>query len=409
MRFVTISEVVAEKISGEWGDEPSPNEHVNVLRTTNFTNNGRLDYRKVVQRRIEPDKISIKKLVKGDVLIEKSGGSPTQPVGRVVFFDRDDETYLCNNFTSILRPSENVFPKYFFYCLFYLHLSNRTLRYQNKTTGIINLKLDRYLGTEKIPLPAIEEQIKIVGVLDQADELRRQRKEVITLIDEYLKSVFVEMFGDPMTNSKGWPIVPMGNVISDIVAGTSYSGEKRCRLENDEMGVLKISAVTSGRFNPKEFKAVKKHCLKATPVTLKKGDLLFSRANTRELVAATSIVDKDYSQLFLPDKLWRIDLKATVCDKNYFVYLLRSQGIRDSLSKTATGTSGSMLNISMQKLRSCLVPIPPISLQREFSAKLEGSDKTLARMTLQLVELNNHFDSLMQKIFVTNLVEPFKG
>ena len=209
MRFVTISEVVAEKISGEWGDEPSPNEHENVLRTTNFTNNGRLDYRKVVQRRIEPDKISIKKLVKGDVLIEKSGGSPTQPVGRVVFFDRDDETYLCNNFTSILRPSENVFPKYFFYCLFYLHLSNRTLRYQNKTTGIINLKLDRYLGTEKIPLPAIEEQIKIVGVLDQADELRRQRKEVITLIDEYLKSVFVEMFGDPMTNSKGWPIVPM--------------------------------------------------------------------------------------------------------------------------------------------------------------------------------------------------------
>lgn len=164
------------------------------------------------------------------------------------------------------------------------------------------------------------------------------------------------------------------------------------------MGVLKVSAVTWGKFNPKEFKAVKKKLL-GKVITPKKGDLLFSRANTRELVAATSIVDADYPDLFLPDKLWRIDLKNDVCDKHYFDFLLHDSGVRKSLTKTATGTSGSMLNISMQKLRAFSVPIPPIDLQKKFAKKVLDAENIRASMEHQTVELENQFNALMQQAF----------
>ena len=203
-----IKEAIKDKITGEWGDEDDVGLGVQVLRTTNFTNAGRISYEKVVKRKITNSLIEKKKLLPGDIIIEKSGGSPNQPVGRVVFFDNNNDLFLCNNFTAILRPSEQLVPKYLFYDLFYKHLSQVTLKYQNKTTGIINLQLDRYLDV-KINVPSFDKQKQIVQNLDTADTLRQKRKEQINLLDDYLKSVFFEMFGDPVRNEKKFDVVPI--------------------------------------------------------------------------------------------------------------------------------------------------------------------------------------------------------
>lgn len=205
MKYFFINDLISDKISGEWGLEPTSNKCVNVIRSTNFTNEGKINFSNTVQREISESKVNRKKLQNGDIIIEKSGGSPNQAVGRVVFFENtNDQTFLCNNFTSILRPSDQVFSKYLFYNLFLLHLEGKTLSYQNKTTGILNLQLDRYIKTEKIPLPSLEEQKRIVKILDTADALRQKRKLAITLLDDYIKSVFLDLFGDPITNPKGW-------------------------------------------------------------------------------------------------------------------------------------------------------------------------------------------------------------
>ena len=127
--------VIEKPISGEWGTGEGD---IRVLRTTNFTNDGTLNLTEVVRRSIPSSKVDKKKLKKGDIIIEKSGGSPTQPVGRVVHFLEEDHLYLCNNFTSVLRPRSSVNARYLFWCLFNAHNSGSTLRYQNKTTGIIN-------------------------------------------------------------------------------------------------------------------------------------------------------------------------------------------------------------------------------------------------------------------------------
>jgi type I restriction enzyme, S subunit len=227
MNLSRIKDLISEKISGEWGIEPASDKCVKIIRTTNFTNTGKINFSNIVEREISDSKIDQKKLRNGDIIIEKSGGSPTQPVGRVVFFDSDKHIYLCNNFTSILRPSEKTFPKYLFFSLFYLYQKNKTLNYQNKTTGIINLQLDRYIQTEKIPLPTLQHQERIVKILDKADSLLQKRKQAISLLDEYLKSVFLEMFGDPIINSKGWESYSVGSVLENIIAGWSAKGEDK--------------------------------------------------------------------------------------------------------------------------------------------------------------------------------------
>ena len=92
-----LKELVDKPISGEWGDDGG---NIKVLRTTNFTNERIIDYSDVVVRDIPFEKVETKKLLSGDLIIEKSGGSPKQPVGRVVYFDHSD-LFLCNSILSI--------------------------------------------------------------------------------------------------------------------------------------------------------------------------------------------------------------------------------------------------------------------------------------------------------------------
>jgi type I restriction enzyme S subunit len=118
--ITSLKNVIYKPLSGEWGDGEG---ETNILRTTNFTNDGKLNLDEVVTRNIELKKISQKQLKYGDTIIEKSGGSPNQPVGRVVYFDQKEGTFLCNNFTSVIRGKSEIDKRYLFWFLFNNHLN----------------------------------------------------------------------------------------------------------------------------------------------------------------------------------------------------------------------------------------------------------------------------------------------
>ena len=105
--MVSLEAITGKAVSGEWGGDDETGNGVPVLRTTNFTNEGRIDFAKVVTRDIRKN-VADKLLRLGDILLEKSGGSDKQPVGRVGFFDGPPETYLFNNFTGLLRVRDTA-------------------------------------------------------------------------------------------------------------------------------------------------------------------------------------------------------------------------------------------------------------------------------------------------------------
>ena len=165
-----LSACIDTTFPGEWGEDDSEGTGVNVIRTTNFTNSGKLDLTNVVTRKIDQAKIDKKHLIPGDIILERSGGTADNPVGRVVYFDAKG-TFLFNNFTQLLRCKDGVNSLFVFYSLYnYYHTHKSEIRSMgNKTTGIQNLKMDKYW---EIPIAdaSPEQQDLFVCLYNQADK-----------------------------------------------------------------------------------------------------------------------------------------------------------------------------------------------------------------------------------------------
>lgn len=255
------------------------------------------------------------------------------------------------------------------------------------------------LSTLKIPLPSIDDQIKTATLLNRVEALIATRKENLRLLDEFLKSTFLEMFGDPVRNEREWDIDDCHKVVVGIKSGTSYGGEDRPLLKHNEMGVLKISAVTKGIFNASEFKAVDCDKIKKQVVTVKKNDFLVSRANTFELVAACCVVDQSNDRLFLPDKLWKLSFDEKRVNPQFFNYLLKNNSFRNIVRKQASGGHESMLNISMAKFRQLRVIVPDKPSQDKFANIVDKIGSLRKRYQQSLTELENLYGALSQKAF----------
>ena len=141
-----ISDVILKEIKGLWGDEPMDGDSVTpVIKTNNMTYEGYINYSDLTMRHIEKSKLEKGYLLKGDLLIEKSGGTKYHSVGYVNFFDGENDKYVCNNFVLALRPNATIIrPKYLFHQLKYKYESGKFADCYNKTTGIQNLQVKTY-------------------------------------------------------------------------------------------------------------------------------------------------------------------------------------------------------------------------------------------------------------------------
>ena len=193
-----LTDIIGKPLSGEWGNDDETGDGIPVLRTTNFTNEGVVNYNDVVTRIITKKNIEEKYLRKGDIIIEKSGGSDKFPVGRVIYFDGEENTYLFNNFTGLLRvKNQDVwYPKYVFYSLFSNYKRGGTRAFENKTTGLHNLKIDDYVFRYEVSEIARNEQVSICEKLDKLFYVIKLRKQELQLLDNLIKARFVEMFGE---------------------------------------------------------------------------------------------------------------------------------------------------------------------------------------------------------------------
>ena len=391
-----LSDLFEKPISGEWGNEIEEGiKGTKVLRTTNFTNLGRLDLSDVVEREIDLIKYENKMLKNGDIIIEKSGGSPTQPVGRVVIFDIDEEEpYFCNNFTSILRPTDKLYPKYALYLMKRLYDIRKVLKFQNQTTGIINLKLNDYISKTEVDIPSLDTQKKIAEVLDKAQELIDKRKEQIEALDELVKSRFIEMFGDPVRNPKGWKIEKLENI-------SSVGSSKRVFVDElvDE-GIpfyrgTEIGALSTGEHIQPTLFITKEHynSLKESTGVPVIGDLLMPSICPDGRIW----IVKDNQPFYFKDGrvLW-IHLEEKNINSIYLKHMLREKFIRD-YNKIASGTTFAELKIFA--LKGLDISIPPIELQNQFADFVNQIDKLKSQMENSLKELEDNFKSLMQKAF----------
>lgn len=325
-------------------------------------------------------------LPKGSILLTSRA-----PIGNVAIAGRD----MCTNqgFKSLV-PGKGVDSSYLYHCIKYM-----SPRLQALGNGATFKEVSKKIveGFE-IPLPPLEEQKRIAAILDKADAIRRKRQQAIVLTDQLLRSVFLDMFGDPVTNPKGWDVAPLGALVKALEGGKNVKPDDSGRPTVNR--VLKVSAVTYGVFRADQSKPLPDNFQPPKSYFVKAGDLLISRANTAELIGATAFVYDTPDNLVLPDKIWRFVWKESEgVHPLYIHYLFKQDCIRREVSNRSSGTSGSMKNIPKPKLLEIPIPIPPADQQNRFGEIVHKIQETYSNYSRYEEEINILFDSLSQSAF----------
>lgn len=295
----------------------------------------------------------------------------------------------------VLDCKEDTNPRFLFYYLQSRFFVNEMV---SQATGASYPAVsDKIVRSAHIPVYSYDEQVVIADMLDKVTYIIAKRKQQLAKLDELVKARFVEMFGDSETNPKSWPTIPIGKTITSCESGWSGNGTQRLK-KHGEIAVLKVSAVTKGIFIPEECKVLDDQENIKKYIFPQKGDLLFSRANTREMVGATAVVSEDYPEHILPDKLWRIRFNNDVTVW-YMKHVLSSPSVRSKFSAVSTGTSGSMYNVSMDKFKSIVIPIPPLHRQQQFADFVEQVNSLVQVIQKSLEQMKTLKKALMQQYF----------
>ncbi len=246
----------------------------------------------------------------------------------------------------------------------------------------------------EIPLPSPEIQHQIATTLDKVTHTINLCNTILKKLDLLVKSRFVEMFGEPISNSMDWERCELGACLESIDNGKSYVCDNDCRT-GDNPAILKLSAVTYGIYKPDENKAMIDEDLFDESAEVKNNDLLFTRKNTPELVGMSAYVFNTPPKLMMPDLIFRLNAKAS-CNKIYLWQLINHDLFRPCIQNIANGSAKSMSNISKERLSRLTIPVPPLALQQQFAAFVKQTDKSkftaenLQRL-IRRVRLNDQF------------------
>ena len=383
-----LIEITGKVLSGEWGTDDESGNGIPVLRTTNFTNEGIVDYSNVVTRTIQKKNIDAKYLRKGDIIIEKSGGSDKQPVGRVIYFDGPESTYLFNNFTGLLRVKNQAvwLPRYVFYSLFHNYRKGGTRPFESKTTGLHNLKTDDYISRYEVLEAPISEQQSICKQLDYVYDIIKTRQQQLQKLDELVKARFVELFGDLKTNPKKWPILSFpefakidGNMTTDY---EKYADYPHIGIDSIEKGTGKLSGyrtvcedgVISGKyiFTPKH--------------------IIYSKIRPN----LNKVALPNFCGLCSADA-YPILPNYKNCNRIFLATAMRSEYLLEYILQFSSRTN--LPKVNRKEIAGFRMPLPPLPLQEAFSAFVEEVDKSKVAVQKSLDEAQLLFDSLMQQYF----------
>ncbi|MFK0123104.1 restriction endonuclease subunit S [Streptomyces nigra] len=323
-----------------------------------------MDYNRPALRVLEAREISRKRLNPGDLLLEASGGGPGTPVGRVALHNvqSDELDYICSNFFRVLRPNMDlVHPEYLTHLLVAAYRSPSIWRYQQQTTGLVNLKLGDYLR-QSLWIPPIHEQARIVEIVAAFDEAE-QRAEASIAKFEALRSGLIEelaelecgKFGDVLNqgpqNGIYKPASSYGLQGTPIVRIDSFSRGK----SDFTRGLLRVS-VNGGEI---------------ARYGLDVGDIIINRVNTVDLVGKSTSVRRLIESTIFESNMMRCKLHRSLADPVFTEVWLESSTVRRHFL-TRAKSAISQASINGDDVRNCPFPKMDVPGQLAFLERLDA-------------------------------------
>lgn len=360
---------VCDSFNGIWKGVKPPFKTVGVIRATNFTKQCEFDSSKTVFIEVEEKKFNKRRLEFGDIIVERSGGGPGQPVGRVIFFNLDEGDYTISNFTSALRVKDKAFlsPYYLHRVLVAKYFSGATEDMQSNSIHIINLNYSAYLQLD-IPIPPLAEQKRIVAKIDAAFEKIDKLKANAERNLANAKELFQSALDEAMHPKDGWVEKRLGEVGEYRKGPFGSSLTKRIFIPKNSTAIkvyeqknaIRKTATIGEYYITREYFNSKMSGFEVLP-----GDIIVSCAGT---IGETFIMPEDMERGIINQALMRMRITPEV-DKFYFLYYFDHILKR---SANALSNGSAMKNIPpFSVFKQLLIPIPPLSEQREIVNRLD--------------------------------------
>ena len=363
-----VSDYIADSYPGEWGVEDKDGSGVKVIRTTNFTNAGKLDLTDVVTRSIIEKKVKRKTIKKFDTILERSGGTAENPVGRVVLFEEDDQ-YLCNNFTQVLR-FKDIDPRYAFYSLFYYYQMNKTYvrSMGSKTTGIQNLDMNKYLEIG-IPNASDDEQSLFIAITEQADKSKFVG----------FKSQFIEMFGNPLSSKQKNELKKLGECCCINPRRPNITLH-----DTDKVSFVPMSAVSEDGhlldILDEEYGKVKKGF-----TYFENNDVLFAKITPCMENGKGAIAQGLTNGIGMGSTEFHVLRPINEISSPYWLLALTQMPVfRERAAKNMSGTGGQK-RVAAAYLEHFMVGVPSIEEQRHFEAIYKQADKSKLQLEIKII------------------------
>ncbi|WP_417884377.1 restriction endonuclease subunit S [Vibrio rumoiensis] len=332
------------------------------------------------------DLLSSGKVIKGDILFCLRGS-----LGKFALINSDMKGAIASSLV-IIRANKEVVDLDYLKNYLASTLCEREIRSFENGAAQPNLSA-KDLKAFKIPLPPLAEQKRIAAILDKADAIRQKRQQAIKLADEFLRSVFLEMFGDPVTNPKGFSV----GTIRDIVSTVNYGTSAKASEIDGKFPILRMGNITyKGGWNFTDLKYIDLDDKDQDKYLARKNDLLFNRTNSKELVGKTAVFNESRPMAIAG---YLIRVRTNELGNPWYIsgYLNSSHGKQTLLNmcKSIVG----MANINAQELQNINILLPPVELQNEYESIVKEVNERVSRHHESVKELQALFNALTQKAF----------
>jgi type I restriction enzyme S subunit len=392
------NEEMFEYLNGLWKGKKPPFINAKVLRNTNFNNDGTLSLVDVAELPVEEKQFRTRKLMIGDILLERSGGGPKQPVGRVVYFDLPQEDYSFSNFTTCIRVKDNksLNAEFLLYYLLSFYNKGKTNELQQRTTGIRNLNFADYKKI-KIPLPVGQEQESIVVVLSKIHHAIEQQEKTIEKTKELKRSLMHRLFtyglrGEELKETE-IGLMPerwSAKRLKDVVEKTSQRG--MTKTPDIQFKYIDVSSISN-----ESLKIIGSTTYKGSeaPSRARKivrvNDVLF--ATVRPTLKRIAYVGNEFDGEICSTAFCVLRSSLELSGK-YLYYCVQRDSFIENLGKLQRGANYPA--VTDGNVKDQLIPFPTIEEQKDIADVLLGIDSKIDQETRKMDMLKGLFKSMLQ-------------
>jgi type I restriction enzyme S subunit len=369
--------------------------HIRLLRANNITENG-IDLTDTVY--VNKKCISeTQKLKVGDILIAASSGS-INIVGKAILIENEINCSF-GAFCKVIRPNEKVDYRYL---SFYFRSSHYRQKISHLAAGAnINNLRNEDIDTLQIPLPPLATQKRIAEILDAADALRHKDQELLKKYDELAQAIFIEMFGDPVKNEKGWEVIKLADLLSQKSKNGLYVTKENYSV-SEGIEMVHMSDAFYGKVTQGKLKKVIIPEKEAIKYKLTDNDILIARRSLNyEGAVKPCLIRTNGKIMVYESSLIRIVVDKSKLHPLYLFYFLNNEKAKKEYVLKYV-TKSTISGINNENLNKIEVIVPNVDLQYLFNDRVLELDKILGLNSIKIG--NELFNSLIQKAFKGELV-----